>query len=80
VISTRGGVAFAALEHFRTVRKDRRLQKQALVTGDVAHSVFTLKHAYSHLFADELEDLADKMDQERTRRRLYADFCGPTAS
>ena len=29
---------------------------------------------YSHLFADELEDLADKMDQERTARGLPADF------
>lgn len=29
---------------------------------------------YSHLFADELEDLADKMDQERTARGLSADF------
>ena len=28
---------------------------------------------YSHLFADELEDVADKMDQERTARRLSAD-------
>jgi hypothetical protein len=29
---------------------------------------------YSHLFADELEDVADKMDQERTARGLSADF------
>ena len=29
---------------------------------------------YSHLFADELEDLAEKMDQERTARGLCADF------